>query len=154
MHDPHDLNRFIEAQQGIYEQALAEIRDGSKESHWMWFIFPQFAGLGLSATSQRYAIKSLDEARAYLAHPLLGSRLIEVAEAAVAVPGRSAEDIFGWPDYLKLRSCATLFASITPGGSVFHRLLDRFFNGERDPKTAQLLNLPSSSSQKSDWMTK
>ena len=105
----------------------------------MWFIFPQFEGLGFSATSKQYAIKSIAEAEAYLRHPILGPRLLECAEAAAAIEGRSALEIFGTPDDLKLRSCATLFASISPAGSVFDRLLDKFFGGERDARTLQLL---------------
>jgi len=138
--DPHDLRRFVEAQQNLYDQALAEIRAGRKRSHWMWFIFPQYAGLGFSSTSQHYAIKSLPEAKAYLAHPILGPRLIECAEAALGVEGRSAHDIFGSPDDLKLKSCATLFAHVLPSGSVFERVLERYYRGERDSKTLRLLN--------------
>ena len=137
--DPYDLRRFIEAQTRDYARALAEIKAGFKRSHWMWYVFPQFAGLGFSSTSQHYAIKSLDEARAYLAHPLLGPRLVECAEAALAVEGRSAHEIFGSPDDLKLRSCATLFACISPAGSAFEKLLDKYFQGKRDEKTLQLL---------------
>jgi uncharacterized protein (DUF1810 family) len=122
--DPYDLSRFVQAQHRDYEQALSEIRSGRKTSHWMWYIFPQFEGLGSSAMSQRYSIKSLGEAEAYLRHPVLGPRLIECAEAVLGVKGRSAVEIFGSPDDLKLRSCATLFASVSPTGSVFHRLLD------------------------------
>jgi uncharacterized protein (DUF1810 family) len=137
--DPHDLNRFVRAQADDYEQALVEIRAGRKRSHWMWYIFPQIAGLGFSPLSRRYAISSLDEARAYLDHPVLGRRLVECAEAALGVESRSAHEIFGSPDDLKLRSCATLFAAVTPPDSVFARLLDRFYEGERDGKTLQLL---------------
>ena len=135
MSDPHHLSRFIEAQEPQYPQALAELRQGQKRSHWMWFIFPQLAGLGRSATAQYYGIKSLAEARDYLAHPVLGSRLQECCEAVLAVPDRSAHDIFGSPDDLKLRSCATLFAGVAPAGSVFARLLDRYFQGEPDTQT-------------------
>ena len=137
--DPHDLDRFVLAQAGDYERALAEIRAGRKRSHWMWYIFPQIDVLGFSSMSRRYSIKSLDEARAYLDHPVLGRRLVECAEAALGVEGRSAYDIFGSPDDLKLRSCATLFAAVTPPDSVFARLLDKFYAGERDEKTLQLL---------------
>jgi uncharacterized protein (DUF1810 family) len=137
--DPHDLNRFIEAQAGDYQQALAEIRNGRKQSHWMWYIFPQFEGLGFSSTSRRYSIKSVAEAKAYLAHPVLGPRLIACAEAALGVAGKSALEIFGSPDDMKLRSCATLFASVSPAGSVFHRVLDKYFGGEGDDKTLRLL---------------
>ena len=137
--DPHDLSRFVDAQAGDYEQALAEIRHGRKRSHWMWYIFPQIEGLGFSSMSRRYSIKSLEEARAYLDHPVLGPRLAECAEAALGVEGRSAHDIFGSPDDLKLMSCATLFASVTPADSVFARLLDRFFEGNPDGKTLRQL---------------
>src|SRR5687767_11233653 len=112
--DPHDLDRFVRAQSDIYDQALTEIRDGRKRSHWMWFIFPQLEGLGFSATSRLYAIKSLAEARAYLGHPILGPRLVESAEAAASVESRSALEVLGSPDDMKLRSSATLFAQITP----------------------------------------
>ena len=137
--DPHDLDRFVLAQANDYEQALAEIRAGRKRSHWMWYIFPQIEGLGFSSMSRRYAIRSFDEARAYLDHPVLGRRLVECAEATLGVEGRSACEIFGSPDDLKLRSCATLFAAVTPPDSVFARLLDRFYEGKRDEKTLQLL---------------
>ena len=131
--DPYDLNRFVQAQKADYEQALSEIKSGRKCSHWMWYIFPQFEGLGFSAISKEYSIKSVAEAEAYLSHPVLGPRLTECTEAALSVRGRSAYDIFGSPDDLKLRSCATLFACVSPAGSVFDRLLDQFFQGERDP---------------------
>lgn len=137
--DPHDLHRFVEAQEGVYERALGEIKSGRKRSHWMWYIFPQFEGLGLSSMSERYSIKSVAEARAYLGHPLLGLRLIACAEALLSLEKRSAEEIFGSPDNTKLRSCATLFAQVSPADSVFHRLLDKYFQGEGDEKTLRLL---------------
>ncbi len=137
--DPHDLARFVDAQAGGYEQALAEIRAGRKTSHWMWYIFPQIDGLGFSSMSRRYSIKSLDEAEAYLDHPVLGPRLLACAEAALSVEGRSASQVFGSPDDMKLRSCATLFASVTPPDSVFARLLDKFFEGKGDGKTLGLI---------------
>ena len=137
--DPHDLDRFVRAQVDDYEQALAELAAGRKRSHWMWYVFPQFDGLGFSSMSQRYAIKSVAEARAYLAHPLLGLRLLECAEVVAGTEGRSVNDIFGSPDDLKLKSCATLFASVSPDGSVFHRLLAKYYQGERDRKTLRLL---------------
>ena len=137
--DPHDLNRFVQAQVGDYERALSEITAGQKRSHWMWYIFPQFDGLGFSPTSRRYAIKSAAEAEAYLRHPVLGPRLSECAEAALRVEGRSALEVFGSPDDMKLRSCATLFAHVSPAGSVFHRLLDKYFEGEPDDQTLRLL---------------
>ena len=140
--DPHDLRRFLDAQQGNYETALSEIRRGQKRSHWMWYIFPQYAGLGISATSQRYAIKSVAEAKAYLNDPMLGRRLVQCAEAVLRVEGRSAQQIFGSPDDIKLKSSATLFAQLSPTGSVFERVLDRYFRGARDHKTLELLGSP------------
>jgi uncharacterized protein (DUF1810 family) len=137
--DPHNLSRFVSAQDGVYERALAEIRAGRKRTHWMWFIFPQFAGLGSSSTSQFYAIKTALEAEAYLAHPILGPRLLACTQAALDIEGRTAHDIFGSPDDLKLKSCATLFASVSPGNSVFEKLLARYYSGERDAKTLRLL---------------
>jgi len=141
MTDPYDLSRFVEAQEGDYEKAIAEIRSGRKHSHWMWYVFPQFEGLGSSFTSRRYAIKSLAEAKAYLNHPVLGPRLLECVEEALGIEGRSAHDIFGSPDDMKLRSCATLFAHVSAADSVFDRLLDKYFNGKVDDKTLQLLSI-------------
>lgn len=137
--DPYDLGRFVRAQEHDYASALAEIRSGRKRSHWMWYVFPQFEGLGFSSTSRRYAIKSLAEAMAYLEHPVLGPRLVECCEAACAVEGRSATDVFGSPDDMKLRSCATLFAVVAPRGSVFERVLEKFYGGVRDEKTLGLV---------------
>ncbi len=125
--DPYDLARFVQAQVDDYERALGELEAGRKRSHWMWYIFPQLERAGLSETSRRYALRSAEEATAYLRHPVLGPRLRTCAEAVLAVEGRSAHEIFGHPDDLKLRSCASLFASISPVGSVFHRLLERYF---------------------------
>ncbi|QEH35987.1 hypothetical protein OJF2_45450 [Aquisphaera giovannonii] len=139
--DAHDLSRFVDAQRGDYEQALAEVRAGRKRSHWMWYIFPQYAGLGFSSMSERYAIRSLDEARAYLAHPVLGPRLLEICEAALGVADRSARDIFGSPDDMKLRSCATLFTAVSQEGSVFERILAKYFEGRPDEKTLGLLGI-------------
>ena len=135
LQDRLDLNRFVKAQEGTLETALAEIRSGRKRSHWMWYVFPQIVGLGSSTMSQRYAIRSAAEAQAYLAHPLLGPRLIECFEATLGAEGPSAHDIFGSPDDLKLRSCATLFAHVSPPGSVFARVLEKYFDGERDSWT-------------------
>ena len=145
----HDLDRFVRAQEGVHDRALAEIRAGRKETHWMWFVFPQVEGLGSSEMNRRYAIRGADEARAYLAHPILGSRLVACAEAALAVTGRSAHDIFGSPDDLKLRSSATLFAHVSPGGSVFHRLLERFFAGGADERTLDRLGTPDPADKES-----
>ncbi len=143
--DPHDLNRFVQAQENDYERALSEVKSGRKRSHWMWYIFPQFDGLAFSSTSKRYAIKNVAEAKAYLSHPILGPRLIQCAEAALSVEGRSAYEIFGSPDDLKLKSCATLFAFVSPPGSVFEQLLDKFFQGDRDRKTLDLLDVTDAS---------
>lgn len=134
-----DLERFVDAQAHSYTAALAELQAGRKRSHWMWYIFPQFAGLGLSATSQRYAIGSVAEAEAYLAHPLLGPRLKACAEALLAHESLSAHAMLGSPDDMKLKSCATLFAQLTPPGSVYDRLLTHYFDGERDQHTLALM---------------
>jgi uncharacterized protein (DUF1810 family) len=139
--DPFDLGRFVAAQAGSYDQALGEIRAGRKRSHWMWYVLPQCAGLGVSATSRRYAIRTVAEARAYLAHAVLGPRLTECVDALLGIEGRSAAAIFGSPDDMKLRSCATLFAAVTAPDSVFARLLDKYFDGERDEQTIRLLGL-------------
>jgi uncharacterized protein (DUF1810 family) len=139
--DPHHLNRFVQAQKDDYDQALTEVRRGEKRTHWMWYIYPQLAGLGSSSTARFYAIKNLEEARAYLNHALLGPRLLECAAAALAVPGKTAHDIFGSPDDMKLKSCATLFAVVSPPGSVFQQLLDKYFEGKRDYRTLDLLGI-------------
>ena len=139
--DPYDLRRFAEAQEGDYERALGELRSGHKRSHWMWYIFPQLDGLGFSATAKYYGIKGREEARAYLAHPILGPRLHECAEALLAIEGRSATAILGSPDDLKLRSCATLFAAVSPPNSTFEQLLAKYYNGQRDAKTLELLGV-------------
>jgi uncharacterized protein (DUF1810 family) len=134
-----DLERFVGAQRDVYDDALAELRAGRKRSHWMWFVFPQIAGLGRTATAQRYAVADLAEARAYLAHPVLGPRLTECAEALLAVPGRTADQILGTPDDLKLRSSMTLFAHAAEDPAVFRAVLDRYYGGEDDPLTLQRL---------------
>jgi uncharacterized protein (DUF1810 family) len=139
--DPHQLHRFLEAQDqgGTYDRALAELRAGRKRSHWMWFVFPQIAGLGHSEMSQTYAIASIAEARAYLDHPVLGSRLRECTRALLQVGGRSAAEILGSIDAVKLRSSMTLFARAAPEEPVFQRLLDQYYGGEGDEATEQLL---------------
>ena len=139
--DPFNLSRFVRAQESDFEQALSEIMDGRKRTHWIWYIFPQIAGLASSSTSKWYAIRSVDEANAYLDHPLLGPRLLECAEAVLRLEGRSATEVFGSPDDLKLRSCATLFACLLPPGSVFDRLLAKYYGGRRDEKTLHLLGI-------------
>ncbi len=141
MDDPYDLARFVAAQNahGTYDQATAELRAGRKASHWMWFVFPQITGLGQSSVSRRYAISSLAEARAYLAHPVLGPRLTECAGLVAGGSGRTAEQIFGGIDALKLRSSMTLFRHADPEEPVFRRVLDQYFDGEPDPATEQRL---------------
>lgn len=139
MNDPHNLQRFVDAQQPVYDQALSELRAGNKRSHWMWFVFPQIAGLGHSAMAHRYAISDRDEARAYLAHPLLGPRLNDCAQALLAHPDRSARAILGSPDDLKLRSSMTLFAAVAPEQPVFQAVLDRFYAGQADEATLSRL---------------
>ncbi|GGB91963.1 calpastatin [Marinobacterium zhoushanense] len=139
--DPYNLKRFLEPQARDYKVALWELKSGRKRSHWIWYIFPQISGLGRSVRADIYAIGSLDEARAYLEHPLLGPRLIECAETLLAVEGRSARDILGMPDDMKVRSCATLFAGVSPKGSVFEQLLDKYYGGEPDQRTLDLAGL-------------
>jgi uncharacterized protein (DUF1810 family) len=141
MEDPYDLERFVTAQNagGTYGQALAELGSGKKRSHWMWFVFPQLAGLGRSETARRYAIASLDEARAYCRHGVLGPRLVETAATVAALQGRSAVQIFGDIDARKLHSSMTLFQRAVPGEPVFGDVLDRYFDGVPDPATGQLL---------------
>ncbi|MBW9117929.1 DUF1810 domain-containing protein [Rhizobium cauense] len=136
----YNLDRFIDAQNGIYERALSELRAGRKRSHWMWFIFPQIAGLGSSFMAEKYAIRSAEEALAYLADPVLGSRMVRCAEAVLSIEDRSAHDVFGSPDDLKLKSSMTLFAAVSEHGSPFHRVIDRFYEGRFDERTIQLLD--------------
>jgi uncharacterized protein (DUF1810 family) len=140
--DPFELERFVAAQDqgGTYEAAAAELREGRKRSHWMWFVFPQIAGLGQSPISRRYAISSLDEAKAYVAHPVLGRRLVECARILTGLRSRSAEEVFGGIDAVKLRSSMTLFARADPTNAAFQRVLDRFFDGEADRATERLLD--------------
>ena len=140
MTDPYDLNRFVDAQVENYHTALAELRAGQKRTHWMWYVLPQIGGLGHSSMSVRYAIRGADEARAYLNHPTLGPRLIECAEAVLAVENRTATQIMGSPDDIKLRSCATLFSIVSQeDGSVFQHILDKYYSSERDSRTLERL---------------
>jgi uncharacterized protein (DUF1810 family) len=141
--DPFDLGRFLDAQQGVHEQALAELRAGRKRTHWMWFVFPQMAGLGLSSTARHYGIRSLAEAQAYLQHPVLGVRLRQCARALLDLWGSSAEAIFGYPDVLKLKSSMTLFAALPDAGAEFSDVLIRYYRGARDERTLRLLGLPA-----------
>ena len=134
-----NLERFVEAQNGVYDTALAELRAGHKRTHWMWFIFPQVEGLGHSAMAQRYAIRSADEAAAYLAHPVLGPRLRACAAAVASHHDSGVDEIFGHPDNLKFRSSMTLFADVAPDEAIFQTCLDQFFDGRPDPATQERL---------------
>jgi uncharacterized protein (DUF1810 family) len=135
----YDLDRFVAAQDRVQEAVGQELRGGKKRSHWMWFVFPQIAGLGHSSTAQRYAIQSLEEARAYLAHPVLGRRLRDWTRLVLEVEGRSAEEIFGYPDYLKFRSSMTLFDEASDAETVFREALEKYYDGEPDRKTLGIL---------------
>jgi uncharacterized protein (DUF1810 family) len=137
-----DLQRFVNAQDPVFEEVLLELRRGNKQGHWMWFIFPQMRGLGISGMSQRFAISSLAEAQAYLAHAVLGPRLIQCTEMVNAVEGRSAERIFGPVDAMKFRSSMTLFCEAATAGSVFDQALKKYFAGEPDTRTLELLGSP------------
>jgi uncharacterized protein (DUF1810 family) len=140
MADPYDLQRFVDAQDRVYARVVTELRAGQKTSHWMWFIFPQIAGLGSSPMAQRYAIRSLDEARAYLAHDVLGKRLRECTQLMLDLKGRAVSDILGYPDDLKFRSSMTLFAEAAGAPSPFHGALQQFFaDGGTDSRTLQIL---------------
>ena len=138
--DVFDLQRFVDAQAAVYDTVLAELRAGAKRSHWIWFIFPQLAGLGRSPTAARFAISSLAEAQAYLDHDILGPRLRQCTHLVNSTEGRSVDDIFGWPDDPKVRSSMTLFARATPDNADFLRLLEKFYGGEEDPATVALLS--------------
>lgn len=137
--DPFNLTRFTSAQHGVYDRALAELKKGQKRSHWMWYIFPQIEGLGHSTTTKHYAIKSMEEARQYLGHPVLGARLVECAAAVLAIEGKMAADIFAPPDDMKLRSSMTLFACLPDAPAVFGQVLAKYFEGAPDNRTLQLV---------------
>ena len=140
--DPHNLRRFVDAQQPVYDAVRAELRAGHKSGHWMWFVFPQLRGLGSTATADRFGIASLDEARAYLRHPVLGPRLRECCILLVSVADRSIEAIVGWPDCLKVRSCVTLFSAACDSRddeAVFQAVLDRYYGGQPDEATLMML---------------
>jgi uncharacterized protein (DUF1810 family) len=139
MDDPYNLQRFVDAQAPVIDRVRDELAQGRKRSHWMWFVFPQIAGLGFSAMAQRYAIASLIEAKAYLRHPVLGPRLEDCMRLAITVDGRSAHDIFGSPDDMKFRSSTTLFAQAAPDGSIFEEALRKYFAGEPDEETLRRL---------------
>jgi uncharacterized protein (DUF1810 family) len=140
MSTDYNLERFVEAQQSDYAIALSEIKAGRKQSHWMWYIFPQAMGLGYTSTSITYGISSLDEATAYLNHEVLGKRLIEISNALLALETNDAHKVFGSPDNMKLRSSMTLFSLVPGADKVFEEVLDKFFNGRKDERTLQLLN--------------
>ncbi|ESP90072.1 DUF1810 domain-containing protein [Candidatus Halobonum tyrrellensis] len=140
--DPHDLERFVEAQDPVIAEVKEELRSGRKRTHWMWYVFPQMEGLGRSRTARRYAIGSRAEAEAYLAHPILGPRLRRCTRLATAVEGRSANDVFGSPDDLKFRSSMTLFDAVADDPTPFRAALQRYYGGEPDPKTLEILDDP------------
>lgn len=139
MREENDLERFTDAQKNDYQRALSEIKNGRKRSHWMWYIFPQIAGLGFSSTSKFYAIKDIGEAESYLAHPTLGGRLVEISNALLEIEGKTANQIFGSPDDAKLKSSMTLFGALENTNPVFQRVLDKYFNGTKDHRTLELL---------------
>ncbi|MDR5747444.1 DUF1810 domain-containing protein [Caballeronia sp. LZ029] len=139
MSDPYDLQRFVDAQESVIDDVRAELSAGRKRTHWMWFVFPQIAGLGHSAMAQHYAISSRDEARAYLAHPVLGARLVELTRIVNGVQGRSVSDIFGYPDDMKFHSSMTLFAHTADDADVFNEALRRYFEGRGDEATLSRL---------------
>ena len=139
MDDPYNLRRFVDAQQAVYETVCRELRQGRKESHWMWFIFPQIKGLGQSEMARKFAISSRDEAKAYLAHPVLGPRLRECTRIVADLEGKSVEDIFGYPDDMKFRSSMTLFAQTAKDNEIFRRCLEKYFQGEPDRLTLAAL---------------
>lgn len=141
MDDPYNLQRFVDAQDPVYADVVNELTDGRKRTHWMWFVFPQLTGLGSSPTAQLFSISALKEAQAYLRHPVLGERLREATSLANRVNGRSVEDIFGYPDYLKFRSSMTLFARATDENDPFDEALRKYFGGKPDPDTLRLLGI-------------
>ena len=142
--DPFNLQRFVEAQETVYAEVLAELKAGRKRTHWMWFVFPQLAGLGSSPMARQYAVSGMPEARAYFAHPILGLRLIECVQAMLQHSQQSPRQILGEIDAVKWRSCLTLFAAVDPGGRVFDTALDHFYAGQRDAATLRLLNKSAS----------
>lgn len=141
MNDTHNLHRFTQAQQDVYTNVLSELKSGRKTTHWMWFIFPQFAGLGRSPTAEFYAIKSLEEARQYLQHPVLGMRLQECSKIVLGIEDLDIPEIFGFPDDLKLKSSMTLFSRVADPGSVFDQVLDKYFQGAPDTRTLELIGI-------------
>jgi len=140
METMNDLSRFVKAQTTTYDQALEEIRSGKKKSHWIWYIFPQLKGLGMSQTSEFYGIEDLEEAKAYLSDPVLGQRLKDITTALAELPEYDPEKVLGYPDNLKVRSCMTLFHAADPDEKLFQLILDKYFDGQKDPKTMEMLN--------------
>lgn len=140
METTYNLNRFLEAQKTKYNEALTEIKKGKKQGHWMWYIFPQIAGLGFSEYNVFYAIKNIEEATQYLQHPVLGKRLIQISKAVLEINGKTANEIFGKPDDRKLQSCMTLFNQVKNSEPIFQDVLDKYYQGTKDEKTIQLLN--------------
>jgi len=143
MSDVYNLQRFVDAQRPVYDRVLLELAAGRKQSHWMWYIFPQIHGLGGSAMSRKYAISTPDEARAYADHPLLGPRLRECTQHVLDVEGRTADQIFGYPDVMKFRSCMTLFSQACPEGRLFERAIEKYYSGAADQATLDILKTPS-----------
>ena len=139
MNDRFNLTRFIEAQDGVYSDVLHELKRGRKTGHWIWYIFPQVSGLGHSEESERYSISCINEARAYVDHPILGARLLECIELVMNVEGKSERQILGYPDDLKFRSCITLFSIVDEANSIYRCALDKYFDGEPDPKTLKAI---------------
>lgn len=140
MKGENDLERFLKAQEDDYSTALAEIRNGRKRTHWMWYIFPQIDGLGFSSTAKFYSIRDLDEAENYLRHPVLGARLIEISAALLEIEGKTANQIFGSPDDMKLKSSMTLFGALNETNEVFQKVLDKYYGGAKDEKTLRLID--------------
>ena len=136
-----NLNRFVAAQEKLYETVITELKNGNKQTHWMWFIFPQIDGLGNSTYAKLYAIKSIEEAKAYLNHPLLGARLLECSQILLTIKNKSANDILGFPDYVKLQSCMTLFSLIFPLEKIFTEVLAKYYDSKKDNKTIEILKL-------------
>jgi uncharacterized protein (DUF1810 family) len=140
MEKSYDLNRFLEAQETKFQDALSEIRNGKKQTHWMWFVFPQIDGLGMTETTKFYAIRDITEATLFLQHPVLGKRLIEITKAFLDIEGKTANEILGKPDDRKLKSCMTLFGSLKSANPIFQKILDKYYQGTKDEKTLQLLH--------------
>ena len=139
MDDKYDLERFVKEQRRIYSDAYEEVSSGKKRSHWMWYIFPQIVGLGMTATSRKYSIKSLDEAKAYYEHPYLGKNLRDISRALLVLNTNDSYEVFGSPDCLKLRSCMTLFSEAVPSDDVFQKVLDKFYGGQKDKRTLKII---------------